>query len=728
MFARFNISNNHIFRVGLIYAVSLVVLVVMTGYLSGVLRQSHYQHLQLDTVQRLSSVSAKLQGIVNNNLSLISGLAAHIAIDTEIQQEGFERYVKSVFNQESILINMAAAPDLVVTMVYPLEGNRKVLGLDYLKNTEQSAVVERVRNTGDMIVAGPVELVQGGVAFIGRKAVYTEDKKFWGIVSAPIDAEALYQLAGLKDKTNGIHVAIDGIDGRGVDGGVFFGDAALFEDPRSSRIEIALGDGKWLLAAEPDTGWDTIPDKVLLLYASSGGVFLLLSLITFVQARQIISEKHYRRKLHYQAVYDQLTGLPNRLSFDDSLEEAILIASRDNLRLAVFFIDLDNFKAVNDNLGHKAGDELLKLVAGRIKACTRESDTVARYSGDEFMAIIPRVEKVNNLDTIAGNILSEIAKPYNLGTEQVYCTASIGISLYPDDALTIEELISKSDQAMYQAKNSGRNNSQYFTKEMQVHSEGRHQLYNRLVSALVNKSLEVYYQPIVSLEDGSITKCEALVRWFDGEEQVNTADFVKLAEETGVINDIDRFVLETSVEFLMAQSKRLGVRQGLSVNLSPRLFAANDNSLEEWFEIVSKAIKVIDITVEITERLLTEESPVVFDVLTKLKTMGVSIAIDDFGTGYSSLSYLIKFPIDIIKIDRSFIIQLGGDEKAEVLVEAVIGLSRKLSMHVVAEGVENDEQLAYLRQWGCDYCQGYYFSKPISHMEYASLLNDKAGT
>jgi EAL domain-containing protein (putative c-di-GMP-specific phosphodiesterase class I) len=178
----------------------------------------------------------------------------------------------------------------------------------------------------------------------------------------------------------------------------------------------------------------------------------------------------------------------------------------------------------------------------------------------------------------------------------------------------------------------------------------------------------------------------------------------------------------------MAQSKRLGVRQGLSVNLSPRLFAANDNSLEEWFEIVSKAIKVIDITVEITERLLTEESPVVFDVLTKLKTMGVSIAIDDFGTGYSSLSYLIKFPIDIIKIDRSFIIQLGGDEKAEVLVEAVIGLSRKLSMHVVAEGVENDEQLAYLRQWGCDYCQGYYFSKPISHMEYASLLNDKAGT
>jgi sensor domain CHASE-containing protein len=159
MFARFNISNNHIFRVGLIYAVSLVVLVVMTGYLSGVLRQSHYQHLQLDTVQRLSSVSAKLQGIVNNNLSLISGLAAHIAIDTEIQQEGFERYVKSVFNQESILINMAAAPDLVVTMVYPLEGNRKVLGLDYLKNTEQSAVVERVRNTGDMIVAGPVHTV-----------------------------------------------------------------------------------------------------------------------------------------------------------------------------------------------------------------------------------------------------------------------------------------------------------------------------------------------------------------------------------------------------------------------------------------------------------------------------------------------------------------------------------------------------------------------------------------
>ncbi|WP_049723026.1 bifunctional diguanylate cyclase/phosphodiesterase [Gilvimarinus polysaccharolyticus] len=441
--------------------------------------------------------------------------------------------------------------------------------------------------------------------------------------------------------------------------------------------------------------------------------------------QDITERKHFTNKIQQQAIYDQLTGLPNRFLFQKQLNKAITTAQRNNTKLAILFIDLDNFKPVNDNLGHTIGDHLLKCVGDRIKACIRSSDTVARYSGDEFIVILHDIYDVKVSVSIAEQIIKAISQVYTIGENHVFCGASVGISIYPDDGDNAEPLVSKADQAMYGVKRSGRNGWQFFTRNMQVVSEKRHVLSTQLVTAMENQEFCVYYQPIIDLNDNHIGKCEALVRWFRNGKQIPTDEFITLAEETGRINEIDRFVLATASEQLITLSQKLEYPLSLSINVSPRVFSSKDDSLDRWLALITQASKQLDITVEITERLLIEESDRIMWVLTKLKSLGITIAIDDFGTGYSSLSYLTKFPIDIIKIDQSFIKKLGQEATPEALTETMIGLSHKLNLEVVAEGIETLEQLNYLRSWHCDYGQGYYFNKPLPAEQFVQLIEQE---
>jgi diguanylate cyclase (GGDEF)-like protein len=700
----------------------MAVTIFIEWFLEESLRKSQIQKIQLDTSKDANHIASKLTGMINNNLSLINGLSAHIASYSEIKQPDFETYVKEVFQNQPLLINMAAAPDLVIRMIYPLEGNRGALGLNYRKNDDQWDAVKQAIINRKMIVAGPVELVQGGTAIIGRTGVFTPSGDLWGLVSAPIDANLLYEKAGLLDPRLKMDISIRGKDGLGASGDVFFGDPSIFEQTNTITTVISVGEGSWLLAAQPKAGLITTPNEIWILRISCLLLLPVIAVFAYYRVQNIAKEYDFTTTLHRQASYDLLTDLPNRFLFTDFLEKALANCKRTNSKLALLFIDLDHFKPINDSLGHKAGDAVLQSVAHRLTNGIRSSDIVSRYSGDEFVAIIQDISELNSIIQLSEKLIDAINKPYLVDGKKVFCGASIGISVYPDDGTTIETLLSRADQAMYEVKKTSRNNWHFFTESMQIQSEKRHRLYTKLVDALENDKLTVHYQPIVDISNNTISKCESLVRWFDNGEQIPTPEFIELAEETGLINEIDRFVLISSSRFLSKLAATNSAPIGLSINLSPRIFATKDNSLERWLGLVVQASKTLDITIEITERLLVKDTQRVLDVLNTLKSWGVSIAIDDFGTGYSSLSYLTKFPIDILKIDRSFIINLGDDRKSDALTEAVVALSRKLSLTVVAEGVETESQLNYLKQWECHFAQGYYFSKPLDEIAFTKLI------
>lgn len=708
-------------------AIAAIILIEWT--LEESFRKSQIQKIQLDTSKDINYIASKLTGVISNNLSLINGLSAHIASYPEIEQQDFETYVKAVFQHQPLLINMAAAPDLIIRMIYPLESNLGALGLNYRENDDQWNAVKQVVVNGRMIVAGPIELVQGGTAIIGRTGVFTPSGDLWGLVSAPIDANLLYKEAGLFDSDLQIDISIRGKDGLGASGDVFFGDPSIFEHSNTITTVISVGDGSWVLAAQPKSGWATTANEIWILRISCLLLLPVIVVFAYYRMQNTAKEYDFKTTLHQQASYDLLTDLPNRFLFTDFFEKALASCKRTNSKLALLFIDLDHFKPINDGLGHEAGDAVLQSVAQRLTSSIRSSDIVARYSGDEFVAIIQNVSELNNIIRISEKLINAINEPYLVGGKKVFCGASIGISVYPDDGTTIEMLLSRADQAMYEVKKTGRNSWHFFTETMQLQSEKRHRLYTKLIDALENDKLTVHYQPIVDITNNTIPKCESLVRWFDNGEQIPTPEFIEIAEETGLINEIDRFVLISSTRFLSKLVTATSTPIGLSINLSPRIFATKDNSLERWLDLVQQASKTLDVTIEITERLLVKDTQKVLEVLNTLKSWGVSIAIDDFGTGYSSLSYLTKFPIDILKIDRSFIMNLGDDRKYDALTEAVVGLSRKLSLTVIAEGVETEVQLNYLKQWKCHLAQGYYFSKPVDEIAFSKFLesNSPAG-
>lgn len=435
---------------------------------------------------------------------------------------------------------------------------------------------------------------------------------------------------------------------------------------------------------------------------------------------QDITEKILNIKfIEYQASHDSLTQLPNRRTYQDRLALAIESASRSKKSIAILFIDLDRFKPINDNLGHHAGDLVLIESAARLKKLIRSSDTVSRISGDEFALILNDVEHYKHALTIADKISQKMQEPYQLSNAEVHLSASIGIAIYPDDANNADELLKKADQAMYEVKANGRNGYQFYTQEMQRKSEYRHQLRNKLITALKTKEIQPYFQPIMELNTKQIKKCETLARWQQKNgDFIAPIEFIRLAEETGLINQIDLFMLEESSKLLVEMNTTIE----LSINVSPRLFHTKDNALEHWITSIKKISKSVNLTIEITERLLTEDSEKVLTILNQCKNMGIKVAIDDFGTGYSSLNYLLTFPIDQIKIDRSFIKNIGIDSSSEILIETILTMAKRLGIKVVAEGIETQEQLIYLRKHHCDFGQGYLLGKPMNKENFHSLL------
>ncbi|MES2258776.1 MAG: EAL domain-containing protein [Pseudomonadota bacterium] len=437
----------------------------------------------------------------------------------------------------------------------------------------------------------------------------------------------------------------------------------------------------------------------------------------------VTEKKQTETLIWQQANFDTLTQLPNRRMFHDRLEHALAKSRRDGSRIAILFIDLDHFKEVNDTLGHHQGDILLIDAARRISACVRESDTVARLGGDEFTVILGQMGEIGRVEAIAQHILDSLLAPFSLGQEQAFVSASIGITLYPDDAGNIEDLLKHADQAMYAAKGAGRNRYSYFTPALQVAALNRMRLTNDLRGALKGGQLELYFQPIVHLPTGRIHKAEALIRWRHPQRgMVNPIEFIPLAEASGLIIDIGEWVFFESARWIQRWRSEYHPAFQVSVNQSPLEFQ-REGGYEAWLRHLQQlGLPGQSVVIEITEGLLLDASNAVTDKLLQLRDGGIQVALDDFGTGYSSLSYLKKFDIDYLKIDRSFTRNLAPDSSDMALSDAIIVMAHKLGLQVIAEGVETPEQRDLLAGAGCDYGQGYLFARPMPGEEFDAML------
>ncbi len=424
-----------------------------------------------------------------------------------------------------------------------------------------------------------------------------------------------------------------------------------------------------------------------------------------------------------KANYDDLTGLPNRNMFHDRLDQEIKKSNRSNKPVAVLFLDLDKFKEVNDTFGHQVGDRLLIDAAKRITDCVREVDTVSRLGGDEFTVILTDLDDVHGIERIANNIIESLSQPFQLGSDIAYVSASIGITLYPNDAQTVSDLLKNADQAMYMAKDSGRGYFRYFTKKMQQSASDRFNLLNDLRSALSKQQFELYYQPILHLATGKVHKAEALIRWHHPERgMVSPADFIPLAEDSGLIIEIGNWVFSEAIRQIKS-CKRFADNFQISINKSPIQFRENS----DWMTVMEQeGIAGSNIVIEITEGVLMENREQVEKQLLDFRDSGIQVAIDDFGTGYSSLSYLNKFDIDYLKIDQSFTRNLSVDSSEMALSEAIIVMAHKLGLMVIAEGVETQQQKDLLAGAGCDYIQGYLLSKPLPADQFEAFLEASA--
>ena len=435
--------------------------------------------------------------------------------------------------------------------------------------------------------------------------------------------------------------------------------------------------------------------------------------------------KEEQAKLHRQANFDPLTGLPNRMMAFDRINQEVNRAKRSSQRFAVLFIDLDDFKNVNDTLGHAVGDELLVAVGTRLKVSLRETDTVARLGGDEFLVLLPEVVSEVEVEKVAERLLRSVSEPRELRGRKVVTQCSIGIALYPDNGDSVESLMSNADNAMYQAKSGQDASAIFFTEEMNVKLRVRMQMEQDLNLAMELGQLALHFQPIVDAAGPRHRGAEALLRWHHPERGfISPAEFIPLAEATGQIVGIGDWVLEQACRCWSAWHQG-GLNPGfLAINLSRvqfrKRFSKRLNELMSAYGIPPHALEF-----EITESVLLDDHHQVVDELNSLRAAGVKLSLDDFGTGYSSLSYLKRFRFDVLKIDRSFIAGLPGNPDDVSLVKAILAMANGLDLRVLAEGVERAEQLDYLAAQGCDFAQGYLIAKPMGEGAYCAYLKDR---
>jgi diguanylate cyclase (GGDEF)-like protein len=497
-------------------------------------------------------------------------------------------------------------------------------------------------------------------------------------------------------------------------------EAALARGYRSS-IALPLVGSKNMLGAltiyspDPDV---FSPEEVALLEELANDLAYGIETL-----RTRVEHQTAEKQLEFLAHHDVLTGLPNRLLLRDRFDQAIAQADREQTAVAVLFMDLDNFKQVNDTLGHNYGDLLLVRVVERLRGCLRETDTISRQGGDEFVVLLPQLRDLRVVGSIAQNIIELFAEPFEIESYSINTTFSIGVSIYPHDGREFDVLLRNADTALYQAKDSGRDTYRFFSEKMNIDAQEQLHLQGQLRNAVRNQEFVLHYQPQIDIESGRIVGAEALVRWQHPEQGlIYPGRFIPLAERSGLIIPMGEWVLNEACR--QAQHWREdGVPMLMAVNLSALQFRRGNllETVGDALETSGLPAELLEL--ELTESILLQDIDVAIRTLHSLKEMGVKLSIDDFGTGYSSLSYLKRLAVNKLKIDQTFVRDMAEDPDSAAIVRAVIQLGHTLQLTVIAEGVENDAQLAYLRNYGCDEVQGYFFSRPVPAQEFVGLFS-----
>lgn len=683
------------------------------------------ENLRHEAFVNLLTLGARLEGEINAHLVVMRGLKAEIAINPDITQAEFESLVNEYLASRLSIRHLALAPGLVVTHLHPLEGNSRAMGLDYRTVPKQLAkVMEAVENDA-ILIDGPIDLVQGGTALIARVPVFTaQDKRqLWGVISAVIDDEALFDNAGFDHSLWGLDIAIRGRGGLGESGEVFYGNPDVF-NREVTTVDVILPYGRWQLGASPVNGWAVEQAQVITYWLIAILISMVLGMASFLIAA------NYREKLkaietaNYRANYDGLTGLANRSHFNQQLQATIKQHRRAQQKFALFFIDLDFFKEVNDSWGHFSGDQLLRQFAQRMGKIVRSDDLIARLAGDEFVIVLKDIENPTQAELLAEKLQLELGEPYKVEGNFLSVTHSLGIAMFPQDGADYETLLQNADRAMYQAKREGKNQIYFFNEALSQEVKRHVRVHNEILEGIRQDEFEIYFQPIMHLDTGRVSKCEALIRWNHPEKGlVSPVVFIPVAEQTGAIRNLGDWILE-EVCHLYSLMRQQDLDIQISINRSVAEFQPKD--------IVSRWLATIDsyqiphdrIILEITESLLMDGAESQTNKINSLREQGICFSIDDFGTGYSAINYLRHYPVDFIKIDRSFVQDILEDEQDRTLVDVIIRMGQTLGIRVVAEGVESDQHTQLLREFGCDYIQGFALGRPMPFESFVAFCKE----
>ncbi|MCM5560148.1 bifunctional diguanylate cyclase/phosphodiesterase [Pleomorphomonas sp. JP5] len=701
------------------------------------------QHTRATVADRLSVIRARLEGNINRDIQIGRAVVAAFATRPELDRTEFNTLVEHLLAAGSDLRLIAAAPDMVITMVHPLVGNEQAMGLDYTKTPAQREAVERARATGHLVLAGPLELVQGGVGIIGRYPVMVDRPAgppvFWGIVSAVIDLERLYRNSGLTDPSFDLDLTIRGRDGKGAAGEIFFGSEEVLEhDPLIATVSIP--GGAWQLAATPKGGWPAPPNTISfrLMIALIGTFVVLPILITghlYAERRRNLDElseakrlaearniqlEEANRLVRHTSLHDELTGLPNRRHLMDRLGHLSSDTGEPLGRIAILHMDIDRFKQVNDAYGHATGDHLLQHTADLMRAVFRPDDLVARIGGDEFVAVCISDEPEELASALAEELIASFRHPIDLGEVRCRSGLSIGIACSEPRKYQPRKLLIDADIALYRAKKLGRNRFEFFTRALEAEVVSAKRLADEILTGIEEGQFTAHYQQQFDASTRDVVGLEALIRWnHPTAGLIGPSRFLEAADEINVLPVLDHIVLEMA----LAQRFRwlsTGLRvPRVAVNVS--MGRLRDERLIE--KLAAMAIEPGMLAFELTEAIYLDDSDdIVAENINRLKQLGIEIEIDDFGTGYASIVSLMRLQPKRLKIASQLTAEVATSGSQRQLIRSIVEIGRTQGIGIVAEGVETIEQADILRDLGCQTLQGYALGRPMSADQLAGIM------
>lgn len=709
---------------------TLVILTLTITWFAVMLYRDQEMKQQKEQVlNKLLRLRVQLEKSIHGNIFLVRGLVAYIQHHPDLTQQDFEPLAKNLLDYNSSIRNLAAAPDLVIRMIYPIESNEQALNLDFRSLPDQIEAVLRARDLEQTVLAGPMNLIQGGTGVVGRMPVFIHSesgqRRFWGMLSTVMHTDALYQAAGLNDSGSGLEVGIRGKDGKGSRGEIFFGDASIF-DRQAVTVNVTVPGGHWQLGAIPIEGWSIASAPIWMI--SFLGLMNIALIGACYYARRSHETRQERSEQHilHLAYHDSLTGLPNRAQFTQMLKRELDFARQNQSRIAVLLLDLDYFKQINDMLGHAVGDRFLREVARRLEQCLRKNDFVARLGGDEFAILQHNPNSIQDISVLGRKLIDLLAQPYIVDQTRIQSGASIGIACWQPGQSTDIDLLEQADTALYEAKNKGRGNFAFHTSDMTQDVRRRLALRNDLKESLQADDLFLVFQPKIDVRNNRLVGLEALLRWRHPIQGIiSPAEFIPIAETHGLMHILGFKVLELACE-AMGRWQRLGVETGVvSVNLSPLQLdeEAFDRKLIALLAKFSLPSHLIEL--ELTERVMMEPRTNVDSILRNLAQSGMLFSIDDFGTGYSSLLTLKRWPFHCLKIAQEFVRDMLHDPSDQEIVKATIMLARNLELEVIAEGVETVEQLEFLKRHGCYFVQGYLLAHPMTEADLLAWIENR---